>query len=76
VDTLAAMTSPEIRDFFARYVWDSQRLPIAEYYGKLGIRLIDGADGMPERFEVDSAPTPDQRVLRDAWLGRKPRPAS
>ena len=40
VDTLAAMTSPEIRDFFTRYVWDSQRLPIAEYYGKLGIRLI------------------------------------
>ena len=76
VDTLAAMTSPEIRDFFARYVWDSQRLPIAEYYGKLGIRLIDGPDGMPERFEVDSAPTPDQRALRDAWLGRKPRPAS
>ena len=76
VDTLAAMTSPEIRDFFARYVWDSQRLPIAEYYGKLGIRLIEGPDGMPERFEVDSAPTPEQRVLRDAWLGRKPRPAS
>jgi predicted metalloprotease with PDZ domain len=76
VDTMAAMTSPEIRDFFARYVWDSQRLPIAEYYGKLGIRLIEGPDGMPERFEVDSAPTPEQRALRDAWLGRKPRPAS
>ena len=76
VDTLAAMTSPEIRDFFTRYVWDSQRLPIAEYYGKLGIRLIEGPDGMPERFEVDSAPTPEQRALRDAWLGRKPRPAS
>ena len=76
VDTLAAMTSPEIRDFFTRYVWDSQRLPIAEYYGKLGIRLIEGQDGMPERFEVDSAPTPEQRALRDAWLGRKPRPAS
>ena len=76
VDTLTAMTSPEIRDFFARYVWDSQRLPIAEYYGKLGIRLIEGQDGMPERFEVDSAPPPEQRALRDAWLGRKPRPAS
>ena len=33
-------------------------------------------DGTPERFEVDSAPTPAQRALRDAWLGRKPRPAS
>jgi hypothetical protein len=70
------MTSPEIRDFFDRYVWDSQRLPIAEYYGKLGIRLIEGPDGLPERFEVDSAPTPAQRAFREAWLGRKPRPAS
>jgi predicted metalloprotease with PDZ domain len=76
VDTLVAMTSPEIRDFFARYVWDSQRLPIAEYYGRLGIRLIEGADGAPERFEIDSAATPAQRLLRDAWLGRKPRAAS
>jgi predicted metalloprotease with PDZ domain len=76
VDTLAAMTSPEIRDFFDRYVWDSQRLPVAEYYGKLGIRLIEGADGTPERFEVDSAHSPAQRALRDVWLGRKPRPAS
>jgi predicted metalloprotease with PDZ domain len=76
VDTLAALTSPEIRDFFDRYVWDSQRLPIAEYFEKLGIRLIEGPDGMPERFEVDSAPTAGQRALREAWLGRKPRPAS
>ncbi len=76
VDTLVAMTYPEIRDFFDRYVWESERLPIAEYYGKLGIRLVEGPDGMPERFEIDSAATPAQRALREAWLGRKPRPAS
>ena len=76
VDTLAAMTSPEIRDFFSRYVWDSQRLPIADYYGKLGIRLIEAPDGTPERFEIESAATPAQKALRDAWLGRKRRPAS
>ena len=76
VDTLTAMTSPEIRDFFNRYIWDSQRLPIAEYYGKLGIRLTEDPDGMPERFEIDSMPTPSQKALRAAWLGRKPRPAS
>ena len=45
VDTLVAMTYPEIRDFFNRYVWDSERLPMAEYYGKLGIRLVEGPDG-------------------------------
>jgi predicted metalloprotease with PDZ domain len=76
VDTVVAMTFPEIRDFFDRYVWDSQRLPIAEYYRKLGIRLVEGPDGMPIRFELDSAATPAQLRLRDAWLGRKPRPAS
>ena len=76
VDTLVAMTHPEIRDFFDRYIWESERLPIAEYYGKLGIRLIQGPDGTPIRFEVDSAPAAAQRTLREAWLGRKPRPAS
>jgi predicted metalloprotease with PDZ domain len=76
VDTLVAMTYPEIRDFFNRYVWESERLPIAEYYGKLGIRLIEGPDGAPVRFEMDSNATPAQRALREAWLGRKPRPAS
>ena len=76
VDTLVAMTSPEVRDFFNRYVVESERLPIAEYYGKLGIRLIERPDGTPVRFEIDSAATPAQRALREAWLGRKPRPAS
>jgi predicted metalloprotease with PDZ domain len=76
IDTLAVMTTPEIRAFFTRYVWDSQRLPIAEYYDKLGIRLIEAPEGTPERFEIDSAPTPAQKALRDAWLRRKPRPAS
>jgi predicted metalloprotease with PDZ domain len=76
VDTLVAMTYPEIRDFFDRYVWESERLPIAEYYGKLGIRLVEGPDGAPVQFEMDSTATPVQRALWEAWLGRKPRPAS
>lgn len=76
VDTLVAMTHPEVRDFFDRYVWESERLPIREYYDRLGIRLVEAPDGTPIRFEVDSAPTPAQRALREAWLGRKPRAAS
>ena len=76
VDTLVAMTHPEIRDFFDRFVWESERLPIAEYYGKLGVRLVKKADGSPVNFQIDSTPTPRQRTLREAWLGRKPRPAS
>jgi hypothetical protein len=76
VDTLVAMTYPEIRDFFGRYVWESDRLPIAEYYGKMGIRLVEGPDGAPVRFEMDSTLTPEQRALREAWLGRKSKPDS
>jgi predicted metalloprotease with PDZ domain len=73
VDTLVAMTYPEVRDFFARYVWESEKLPIKEYYAKLGIRLVEDADGRPVRFEILPDPTPEQRRLREAWLGRKPR---
>jgi predicted metalloprotease with PDZ domain len=76
VDTLVALTHPEIRDFFNRYVWDSQHLPIKEYYAKLGISLVEDAQGQPVRFEIDPNPTDEQRLLRQAWLGRKPRGAT
>jgi predicted metalloprotease with PDZ domain len=76
VDTLVAMTYPEIRDFFDRYVWQAQRLPIKDYYGKLGITLVEDQKGNPVRFEIDANPTNEQRQLREAWLGRKPRGAT
>ncbi len=43
VDTLVALTYPQIRDFFDRYIHDAQTLPIAEFYSKVGI------DYAPER---------------------------
>ena len=76
MDTLVALTHPEIRDFFDRYVWDSQHLPIKEYYAKLGITLMEDAQGQPVRFEIDPNPSNEQRLLREAWLGRKPRGAT
>jgi predicted metalloprotease with PDZ domain len=76
VDTLVAMTYPEIRDFFDRYVWESQHLPIKEYYAKLGITLIEDEKGQPVRFEIDPNPSDEQRILREAWLGRRPRGAT
>jgi predicted metalloprotease with PDZ domain len=76
VDTLVALTHPEIRDFFARFVWESERLPIKEYYGKLGITLVEDAEGRPLRFDIDPSPTPEQRRLREAWLGRRAEAAS
>ena len=76
VDTLVAMTDPRIRDFFDRYVWDSQHLPVAEYYEKLGIRLVSDSLGRPDHFEIDPHPSERQALLREAWLGRRPREAS
>lgn len=76
VDTLVAMTYPEVRDFFDRYVLESERLPVKEYYAKLGITLVEDDEGHPVRFEIDSHPTPGQLQLREAWLGRKPRGAT
>jgi predicted metalloprotease with PDZ domain len=72
VDTLVALTHPEVRDFFARYIWESEKLPIREYYARLGIHLVEDPDGRPLRFEIDPSPTPEQRALREAWLGRRP----
>lgn len=76
IDTLVAMTRPEVRDFFDHYVEDSQHLPVQEYYAKLGITLVEDEQGQPVRFEIDPNPSDEQRVLREAWLGRKPREAS
>ena len=68
------MTHPEMRDFFDRYVWESQQLPIKEYYAKLGIRLVE--DARDAGAVRDRSATPEQRSLREAWLGRKPHGAT
>ncbi|MGH7498952.1 MAG: peptidase, partial [Gemmatimonadales bacterium] len=76
VDTLVALTDPSIRDFFDNYVMEAHHLPIKEYYEKLGIHLIEDEEGHPLRFEIDPTPTPDQLLLREAWLGRRSRGAT
>jgi predicted metalloprotease with PDZ domain len=68
VDSIVARTSPEVRDFFARYIEGAERPPVKEYYAKLGIRLVEDSLGLPVRFEIDSAATPQQLRLREAWL--------
>ena len=76
VDTLVALTDPSIRDFFDQYVLEARHLPIKEYYEKLGIHLVEDEKGNPARFEIDPSPTPEQMILREAWLGRRPRGAT
>ena len=57
-------------------MWGSEHLPIKEYYAKLGITLVEDDKGQPVRFEIDPNPTDEQRLLREAWLGRKPHTSS
>lgn len=71
---LVEMTDPAIGEFFERYVQGAEPLPLAEYYGKLGIDFID--DPERPRFEIRSDPTAEQARLRAAWLGREEPPAS
>jgi predicted metalloprotease with PDZ domain len=67
IDAIVARTSPATRDFFARYVLGAERPPVQEYYAKLGLTYAGG------RFEIDSAATPEQRRLRQAWMGEPAR---
>lgn len=76
IDTLVALTDPSIRTFFDDYVLSAHHLPVKEYYEKLGIHLIEDDKGNPLRFEIDPSPTPEQSLLRDAWMGKKPRGAT
>lgn len=66
---LVEMTFPEIADFLQRYVVEAQPLPIAEYYGKLGIEY----DPAGPSFRVIESPTAEQARLRAAWMGDPPK---
>ncbi len=68
IDIVVARTSPEIREFFARWVEGAQRLPLREYYGKLGITVEENEHGVPTRFAPATDATPEQLKLREAWL--------
>jgi predicted metalloprotease with PDZ domain len=73
IDSIVARTSPTMRDFFDRYVLGTEAPPLKEYYGKVGITLIDDDKGVPLRFEIDAAATPEQLTLRSAWMGPQAR---
>ncbi|HYO47406.1 MAG TPA: peptidase [Gemmatimonadota bacterium] len=67
--TLVELTFPEIGDFIERYVVAAEPLPIAEYYGKLGIDY----DPAGPSFSVRENPTEEQSRLRAAWMGNRPK---
>lgn len=54
-DDFVAMTHPDMRTIIDRYVIDSEPLPIAEYFEKLGIRyypVLQYDETMPDRGHV------------------------
>lgn len=70
IDDLVAMTYPEIRDFFNRYVLSNEPLPHAEYLAKIGFQYTreKGNNGRPV-IKVQRMPQPSaqQQQLFDAW---------
>lgn len=68
-DVVAAMTYPEIFEFFERYVRHAEPLPIGEYFGKLGIDVVTDSQGQPIGFEVQADPGERELMLRQAWMG-------
>ncbi|MCE7990923.1 MAG: peptidase [Roseivirga sp.] len=60
-DDLAAMTYPEIREFFDDYVLDNKELPLAEYFAKVGIEIAG-----TEVKKIEEM-TPQQQKLFEVW---------
>lgn len=63
-DVLVDMTYPEIEQFIDSYIEGHEEMPYAEYFSKVGIEFIDGADPTWEHIED---PTPEQSALFEAW---------
>ncbi len=68
-DVVAAMTYPEILEFFERYVRHAEPLPIGEYYTKLGIDAVTDSGGQVVGFELQADADERQLILRRAWSG-------
>jgi predicted metalloprotease with PDZ domain len=65
---VAQRTSPQVLDFFARYVQGTERPPVKAYFALLGIDVEEDEKGVPVRMVVNPNPTPEQLRLREAWL--------
>ncbi|HYR12162.1 MAG TPA: hypothetical protein VEQ60_30530 [Longimicrobium sp.] len=76
-DIIARRTSPQVLDFFARYVDAAEHPPLRESFALLGIDLVEDERGLPQRLVPNPAATPEQLRLRQAWLrsGSGPRTA-
>jgi len=73
---IAARTSPEVLDFFARYIDGSEHPPLREYYALIGMDVVEDENGTAVRIAPNPAATPEQLRLREAWLRADPADAA
>lgn len=79
IQDFVAATYPEIQGFFDAYVLNAEPLPMAEYFGYVGVDWHapkPAAEG--ERADMPSmswleTPNEEQEALRKAWLSNLPR---
>lgn len=69
---IAAMTYPEINDFFTKYVLGNNPLPYEPYFEKIGLKLERPESGLPILTRVKEM-TPQQKKLYEAWSKNLPR---
>jgi predicted metalloprotease with PDZ domain len=71
-DELVKRTYPEIADFINKYIKGTEKLPIVEYFLKLGIEYNNGtgidSSKITPGFKVLENPTELQLKLRNAWI--------
>ena len=71
-DDIAAMTYPEVRGFFDRYVLDSQELPLKEYLAKIGLSYEVKSEREVTIKKMEMM-TDSQKRLFEAWQKNLPR---
>jgi predicted metalloprotease with PDZ domain len=71
-DELVKRTYPEIAGFINKYIKGTEKLPIVEYFVKLGIEYNNGTEIESSKttagFKVLENPTEQQLKLRNAWM--------
>ena len=68
-DDLAAMTFPEIREFFDDFVLSEGILPHSEYLEKIGLEIMTDESDRTRIVRVEN-PSEEQDKLFEAWSKR------
>ena len=70
IDDLSAMTYPEVKDFFDKYVMDKEPLPFKAYFEKIGLQMVENEAKITIRKR--NKLTDRQKMLFEAWSKNLP----